>query len=180
MRKKKRVHVHVFETPKRSASASEALSGTTSPSYMSGPTGKSLLNPDPNETTVISEDDGNDDTIQAEKRKYEKKKKSSQKRHEHIPMNEALAILEGRTPVYPKKKTFLQRFIELESLVRSDASLIALKTAAAVCHFRDILYLRIRADLSCFCCCCPGYRVLDHSSGSCRHTVFRSPSIECS
>lgn len=47
-------------------------------------------------------------------------------------MYKALAILEGRTPVRPKVHNLGTRLRQVESLLRSDASLGALKTAAAV------------------------------------------------
>lgn len=127
--------MHVFETPKRVASASEALSGSSTPSYMSGPSGPTLGNPQPaasvngraSSTTTTTGTAAGEAT-----EKVNKDKSKKPHRKYHIPMNEALAILEGRTPVYPKKKTLFQKFIELESVLRCDASLIALKTAAAV------------------------------------------------
>lgn len=103
---------------------------------MSGPSGPSLSNlkPAPNGSGNGNGRAASTTTAATEAEQKVNKDKQKQTRHRkyHIPMNEALAILEGRTPVYPKKKTLFQRFIELESLIRSDASLIALKTAAAV------------------------------------------------
>lgn len=137
-RRKKRLHVHVFETPKRSATASEAISGTSTASYMSGPGGGGPSISTAGAAVPNSPSIASNDTAAAARSaaaaNAEKKggKKQKQTKKSHIPMNEALAILEGRTPVYPKKKTLFQRILGLESVLRSDASLIALKTAAAV------------------------------------------------
>lgn len=54
-----------------------------------------------------------------------------------MPMYRALAILEGRTPVKPRTTTFAARLRQVEMLLRSDASLGALKTAAAVSGLRS-------------------------------------------
>lgn len=51
---------------------------------------------------------------------------------EDLPMHVALALLEGRTPIKPKADTWATRLVALENMVRSDESLGALKTAAAV------------------------------------------------
>lgn len=127
VRKKKRLHIHVFESPGRSATASEALSD--SPTPVSGSNGSTMTGDD-------HDDNGDSEgrPSRATDRLKQKKKggKSKDKKKTRLPMNEALAILEGRTPVYPKEKTLLQKFIGLESLIKADASLIALKTAAAV------------------------------------------------
>ena len=64
----------------------------------------------------------------------EKREGKGQKGAAAMPMHEALAVLEGRTsvPVKRHRKTPVSRFLELESFVRSDISLGALKTTAAV------------------------------------------------
>jgi hypothetical protein len=119
-RKRKRLHIHIFENAKDTKSTPLAGSRQTTPSYMSGATGKSEANgTSPSEST----DEGKGE---------KQRKKHPHLRRTHIPMNEALAILEGRTPVLPKKESLIQRIVKLEQIVRSDASLIALKTAAAV------------------------------------------------
>ena len=125
MRKKKRLHIHVFETPGRSATASEALSGTSTP--LSNSSGGTVFGNGHSKTT-----DSEQSPSAGEKEKTKEKKKAGKHKKYYLPMNEALAILEGRTPVYPKEKTLFQKFIGLESVIKSDASIIALKTAAAV------------------------------------------------
>lgn len=56
-----------------------------------------------------------------------------------MPMYEALARLEGRTPVIPPAPTWGARILRLEQALRSDVSLGALKTAAAAITFATIL-----------------------------------------
>ena len=68
--------------------------------------------------------------------KNEKKDGEGKNGLREIPMYEALAALEGRSAVLPKrpKQTLASRFLQLEAFVRSDLSLGALKTTAAVSH----------------------------------------------
>lgn len=56
-----------------------------------------------------------------------------------MPMYKALALLEGRTPVQPKGENFATRLLKVETLLRSDISLTALKTAAAGITFTTLL-----------------------------------------
>lgn len=65
-----------------------------------------------------------------------------------IPETELLARLEGRTPVVPPKVTLGLRLAALEGLVRSDISISAMKTTAAVCdcfHLRSNLAWNLNA-----------------------------------